>query len=347
MIKSAKNTTKLLNALSVLILRLGIGVVSLSVGMLSFSSSIAADVIGREHLIKETLSQIGLTTGVLDVKPTGVAELFMVTLTTGESFLITSDARYLIHGVVESNPSPIHPISSDVIRHESLGTPVSQEHKAALLANMTSLPLVTSDTVFFHTSVKGLLWAVSQNNIRFLVSDDARYVIGGDISVIKDGKLVGSDTAFEIIKNRHTLTSLEEKTLTIYPAKEERAVVYVATDINCPYCKMFHKRIPTLNAKGITVKVIGYPVYDESPELMRQIWCERDNDQRAKLLSLAMRGIREDGKCQTDDNPLLENITKSRPLGIIATPAIYRQTGELFYGGVQDEALVTFLLSHP
>lgn len=345
MIAFVKNTIKTMKMTAFLMFKLSIGMVSLSVGMLGFSSSIAADTISSDYLIKKTLSQIGLTTGVLDVKPTGVAELFMVTLTTGESLLITPDGRYLIHGTIESNPSPIHPISPDVISTKSVGTPAEQSHQKALLANMTALPLVTSDTVFFHTSIKGLLWAVSQNNIPFLVSDDARYVIGGDIHVIDNGKLVGSDTAFEIIKNRHTLSGLEEKTLTIYPAKDERAVAYVATDINCPYCKMFHKRIPTLNAKGITVKVIGYPVYEESPEAMRQIWCERDNDKRAKLLSLAMKGIKAQDECQTEDNLLLTNLIKSRPLGIIATPAIYRQTGEIFYGGVQDEALVAFLLS--
>lgn len=106
--------------------------------------------------------------------------------------------------------------------------------------------------MFFHTSIKGLLWAVAQNGTPFLVSADARYVIGGDVSVIANGKLGGLDTAFETAKNRHTLATLDPANLTIYPAKDERAVVYVATDINCPYCKILHKNIPNLTAKGIT-----------------------------------------------------------------------------------------------
>ncbi len=322
------------------------GVVTLAVTP-SFSAvspiSITAD---DEVTIKNALGQIGLTTPVHTIMPTGIGELLEVTLTTGESLLITPDARYVINATAEPNPSPIHPISTAIISHHPTGIPINHPHQTALLANMTALPLVTADTVFFHTSIKGLLWAVADNGTPFLVSDDARYIIGGDITVIKNGRLMGLDVAFETIKNHHALTSLDADTLTIYPAKNERAVAYVATDIHCPYCRVFHKNISTLNAQGITVKVIGYPVYDESPEPMRQIWCEPDNTKRAKLLDLAMKGIHPKNQCKNNVNPLLKNIIKIRPLSIIATPAVYRETGELYEGSIQnDELLVQFLTS--
>lgn len=297
------------------------------------------------QLIKDTLNQIGLSTPVHTITPTGIDALLHVTLTTGESLLITSDARYVINATVEPNPSTINPIPANIMSDKPTGTQADEEYRIALLANMDALPLVDSDTVFFHTSIKGLLWAVAQNGTPFLVSSDARHIIGGDVSVIDHGRLIGLDTAFETAKNRHTLTTLDPDNLIIYPANNERAVVYVATDINCPYCKILHKNIPNLNAKGITVKVIGYPVYDESPEPMRQIWCERDNAKRAKLLDLAMKGIKTNNQCSNDDNHLLPNITKARPLDIIATPAIYGDDGRLFEGSVANDELVKFLIS--
>lgn len=295
------------------------------------------------QLIKQTLRQIGLATPVRTIAPTGIGELLMVTLTTDETLLITPDARYVINATAEPNPSTIHAIDPAIMSDKPTGTPIDEDHKIALLANMNALPLVTPDTVFFHTSIKGLLWAVAQNGTPFLVSADARYIIGGDVSVINNGKLGGLDTAFETAKNRHTLTTLDHTSLTIYPAKDERAVVYVATDINCPYCKILHKNIPNLTAKGITVKVIGYPIYDESPEPMRQIWCERDNAKRAKLLDLAMKEVKAGNQCGNDDNHLSSNIAKVRPLTIIATPAVYGEDGELFEGNVANDELVKFL----
>lgn len=271
--------------------------------------------------------------GLLKVTPKGVLPLLM-----------TADGRFVIEGDFEANPSPAVAIKPELLTHGKVGTPVSAEYKQALLANIRALRHMTADTTFFYSSVAGLIWGVTgSNGVPFLVSADGRQFINGDILMIKNGKVVGLDTEFEHAKNRHVLATLDQNTLTIYPAKNPKATVYVATDINCPYCKLFHGKIAEYNAKGITVKTIGFPVYDASPEPMRQIWCETDNAKRAVLLTSAMKGIRPKNQCQDSTNRLTANQKHAQALAIMATPMIYKDTGELFEGDFRTGEFERFL----
>lgn len=293
--------------------------------------------------IKNTLKHIGLTSSVHTITHSQIDGLLEVSLDSGESFLITPDAHYIINGTPEINPSFIQPISPKPTKRQPNGTPIDSDHQKALHANLHAFKSINPDTVFFHTSIEGLLWAVADNGTPFLISDDGRYVIGADIGVIEHGKLIGLDNEFETHKNRHTLSMLDEATLTIYPAKKQRAVLYVATDIHCPYCRILHQKIPELNAKGITIKTIGYPVYDESFVPMSQIWCQQDNAKRATLLTLAMKGLNATQSCQDKDSLISKNIALARPLTIMATPAIYNERGEVFTANINVEALMNFL----
>lgn len=296
--------------------------------------------------IKTTLQNAGLTTPISSIAPSGVGELLTITLGGGqEPLLITPDTRYIIQGKIESNPSPAVPIDKALQTKQPAGTPVSAEYKQALLANTKQLKNMTSDTAFFHTSVDGLLWGVSGVGATpFLMSGDGRKFINGEISRIENGQFMGLDTDFEWAKNRHVLSTLDEKTLAIYPATQEKAVVYIATDINCPYCKIFHGKIGEFNRQGITVKAIGYPIYDNSHKPMKQIWCETNNAKRATLLSAAMKGILPKATCDDKNSPVISTQKAAQPLAVMATPSIYREDGVLFEGDfIQGNEFLEFM----
>ena len=294
--------------------------------------------------IKAILIEAGLTTPIIDVRPSRLNGLWQVHLDGAEPIFVSQDGRYVLQGVPESNPSPKVAIDSPLKNTRIAGQPVSDEYHQALLANMTSLKNLNADTTFFYTNIKGLIWGVSGvGGVPFLVSDDGRYFINGEISVIKNRRFAGLDTDFEWTKNRHVLQSLDEKTLTIYPAQNQKAVVYVVTDIHCPYCRVFHGKISEFNKQGITIKAIGYPIYDNSHEPMRQIWCETDNAKRGVLLSAAMKGIISKNQCQDDSNALITNQLLSQSLAIVATPSIYRDDGVLFEGDFTTKAFLEFL----
>lgn len=294
--------------------------------------------------IQQTLNQAGLNAPVLGTQDSPLSGISTIKLGNGGQILISDDLRYLVAGSLEANPSSITPINPAMMADQPAGTPVSAAYKKALLANMSALPNMNEHSAFFHTNLPSLLWGVSgKGGVPFLVSKDGKYLASGDIGVLHDGQFSANDEAFEIAKNRHVLHALPEAALAIYPAiGKERAVVYVATDIHCPYCRMFHEKIHEFNQKGITIKAIGYPVYDESAKPMRKLWCETDNAKRATLLSAGMKGIFDkDTSCQS---PVIDQtFLQTQALGIYATPAIYSDKGELFMGDFTGKSFYEFL----
>lgn len=308
------------------------------------SSTALADTIDHSH-IKELLSQAGLSTPITHIEPSDLTGFGQITLAGGSQLLISDDLGYLIQGTASANPSPSIPIAAEVRRTLPMGTPVSTAHKQALLANMTAMRDINDGAAFYHTGIKGILWGISSlGDTTFLVSDDGRYLMDGMMAGLKGGKFQEHTPLFEAAKNRHILSSLQSSMMAVYPAKtSERAVLYVVSDIHCPYCKILHDRIEELSLQGITTKVIGYPVYDESIEPMRQMQCESDNARRSALLSAAFKGITPArAVCQGTD-PLADTARHILALDVTATPAVYRADGSLFTGDLQGEALYHFL----
>lgn len=300
-----------------------------------------------ENDIKNTLYGAGLEAEIENIRPSGIGDLLLVEIKNGTNpILITPNGDYLIQGRPEANPSPAVAIAKSLQVTQPAGTPVSGKYKDLLLANSKSLKNMTVDSAFFYTNMNGILWGVSgQGGTPFLMSSDGRYFINADISRIKDGEFFEFDPEFEWSRNRHVLTALDKKNLIYYPAKQEKTVVYVATDINCPYCKLLHQDIKKYNQKGVSVAVIAYPVYDESPEIMRQIWCEADEKKRRILLDTAMKNPNNIQKnhCKTTQNPLTHNQKTAQALAIMATPAIFRKDGALFEGDFRENEFFEFL----
>lgn len=282
--------------------------------------------------ITTMLLSAGITSPIISIEPSPITGLVVVKTLGFDPLIISEDLSFVILGQIVANTSPIRTFDPAIAIHLPVGMPVTATHKQALLDNMANLRHISMHSAFYHTAVDGLLWGVSAHEHKppFMVTSDGRYFITGEMSMIQDGQLVGLDMDFEHIKNRDVLSRLDERTLTIYPAQNEKTSIYIATDINCPYCKILHRQIPKLNAQGITVKAIGYPIYDESVEPMRQIWCEQNNTKRAALLATSMSGITPKKQCSTTDNRLSTNQTIAHGLAIVATPAIYSVDGRLY-----------------
>lgn len=318
---------------------------ALCLQMSIISSSALADTPDQQQ-ITQRLTQAGLTTAISNIKPSTLPGFLQITLSGGSQMLMSDDLNYLIQGTASLNPSPITPISAEVRHALPMGMPITAEHQQALLANMTVMPGINAEAVFYHTGIDGILWGMTGlGDTTFLVTDDGRYLMDGMMASLKGGKFQDHTAIFEAAKNRHILSSLQPSMMAIYPAKtRERAVLYVVSDIHCPYCKILHDRIKELSLQGITIKVIGYPVYDESIEPMRQIWCETDNTKRSALLSAAFKGIHLNNRtaCQGTD-PLAVTARHILALNVTATPAVYRADGSLFTGDLQGEALYQFL----
>lgn len=299
-----------------------------------------------ESRLRQILTQAGIKTQIISIAPSHLPNMYQIDLADQPPLHITEDGRYVIQGELQKNPSK-RVVTKTPARGNSAqaGMPVSAAVKSAVLANMNELKNMSTKTPLFYTAVPGVLWGATLEGVPFLLSDDAQYITDGEISVIENGQFTGLDENFEKRKNQSVFKALDDKQLITYPATSpERAVIYVADDVNCPYCRRLHQQLPMLNKKGVTVKVIGYPIYEQSPAQMRGIWCQADDNSRRKAFDKAMlTGVMTPAPASCSTDYVTPNREKAAGLAVIATPAIYREDGVLYQASFESPEFLAFL----
>ncbi|QOL27038.1 bifunctional protein-disulfide isomerase/oxidoreductase DsbC [Thalassotalea sp. LPB0316] len=164
------------------------------------------------------------------------------------------------------------------------------------------------------------------------------------------GKLYG--IAGEVIN--HSETTLAKmrvdgmakfaENMIVYPAKDEKHVVTVFTDITCTYCRQMHKEMDKYHDLGITIRYLAYPregIYNRIGEFtngykdLRSIWC---NENPNKALTKAKDGggvaLRI---CETS---VEDEFYFGRQVGVSGTPAIMLENGTMFSGFRPPQALL-------
>lgn len=299
-----------------------------------------------ESQLRQILTETGIKTQIISIAPSHLPNMYQVNLVDQPPLHITEEGKYVIQGELQKNPSKR--IVTEIparANHTEAGMPVSAAVKSAVLANMSALKNMSAKTPLFYTAVPGVLWGATLEGVPFLFSDDAQYITDGEISVIENSQFTGLDEKFEQRKNQSVFKSLDDKQIITYPATStERAIIYVADDVNCPYCRRLHQQLPILNKKGVTVKIIGYPIYEQSPAQMQGIWCQADDSSRREAFDKAMlTGVMTPAPASCNADYVTPNREKAAGLAVIATPAIYREDGVLYQASFESPEFLAFL----
>lgn len=285
-----------------------------------------------DNRLRQVLTQAGIKTSITAITVSEFPNMYKVSLVDQPPLHMTADGGYVIQAELQKNPNPSRKILNPTptqVDSASIGKPINPNAQMLL----------------YYTAIPGVLWGASSEGIPFLLSADAQYITDSEISVIQDGSFMGLDQNFETRKNKLVLSSLDATQLIVYPATTtERAVIYVATDVNCPYCRRLHQQLPMLNAKGITVKAIGYPIYEQSFEPMRAIWCLGDKDRRRDAFDKAMlQGEMPAATTSCETSAISPNRRKAAYLGNMTTPAIYREDGVFYQASFESPEFLEFL----
>ena len=173
------------------------------------------------------------------------------------------------------------------------------------------------------------------------------------IYVSADGKYFFSGDMFDL----RTRTNLTEKTLMTerkkvvdaydasknitFKAENEKHIISVFTDIDCPYCAKMHNEVPALNKAGITVRYFMYPragIGSASFKKAERVWCNKD--QNTALTDAKNRKEVVETKC---DNPIEAQFVLGQKIGVTGTPAIVLNSGELVPGYRPAKALISMI----
>ena len=179
----------------------------------------------------------------------------------------------------------------------------------------------------------------------FYASTDGKFFIQGKLYGL--GSTVTNYSEESLTKIRLDGMNQFSDAMIVYPAKDEKYVITVFTDITCGYCRKMHEQMDSYNDKGITVRYLAYPrsgvkdpygKYSQGFKDLRSIWCH-ENPQEA--LTKAKMG--SNVALRICDKPIEDEFNFGRQVGVNGTPAVILENGMLLPGYREPDALLTIL----
>lgn len=154
------------------------------------------------------------------------------------------------------------------------------------------------------------------------VSADGKYLLQGNLYDVP-GKKSLTDARIATIRADAIKSLPVDKMLTFAP-EHPKHFVTVFTDVDCPYCRQFHKQIAAYNAAGIGVHYVLFPldIHPGADKKAEAVWCSKD---RKAAYTAAMNG-QDPGKA-TCSNPVAETKALSLAIGIDSTPTVLAADG--------------------
>ena len=156
------------------------------------------------------------------------------------------------------------------------------------------------------------------------ISTDGKYVIQGAVTDLELMTNISTNRINSIKLN--ILESINDSDKIVFKAKEEKYVINVFTDVDCPYCAKLHANMRQMNDLGITVKYLASPLEQLHPNAqsaMEKIWCAEDRE-LAMHNYKSKRYLPDSPDCI---NPVSDQLAISKQLGVNGTPSIFFENG--------------------
>jgi len=183
------------------------------------------------------------------------------------------------------------------------------------------------------------LYEVSYGAQVFYLSTDGKYIIQGDLLDVDSRKNLTDDR--RNVYRKALLGKIDPKTAISFVPKETKHVVYVFTDIDCPYCRRMHSQMADYNAMGIEIRYLAFPRTGiDSPSYVKaeDVWCSED---REATLTKAKSGEKVAHKqC---DNPVKSEYELGLKFGVDGTPTLILEDGSVLPGYMEPLRLAGYL----
>ena len=209
-----------------------------------------------------------------------------------------------------------------VMGHAADGEKTVRDAFASLLPNAKIDRVTKSDLPNFYEVIVG-------GQVVY-VSADGKYLLQGNLYDVAAKKSL-TEARLASIRSDALRGLSKDKMLTFAPANPKHSIT-VFTDVDCPYCKQFHKQITAYNAAGISVNYVLFPldIHPGAEKKAQAVWCAAD---RNAAYTAAMSG-QDPGTATCSNNPIAETKALSIAIGIDATPTVLAQDGTHVTGGV-------------
>ncbi|HZP68042.1 MAG TPA: DsbC family protein [Rudaea sp.] len=166
------------------------------------------------------------------------------------------------------------------------------------------------------------------------VSADGKFLIDGAVYDVPRHRELGDEQLVGVRKAGVARIPQDKRLVFAPPHPKYKVTVF--TDVDCPYCRQFHKQIADYNRLGIEVDYVLFPlaIHPGADKKAETVWCSAD---RNTAYTEAMNG--QNLPAKTCPNPIAELTTQALGMGLNGTPAIVAEDGSQLGGYLPPEQL--------
>jgi thiol:disulfide interchange protein DsbC len=171
------------------------------------------------------------------------------------------------------------------------------------------------------SSLPGFYSVIVDGHVLY-VSMDGKYLIEGLVFDVARKVDLKSERLSQVRKEG--LGKIPANRRLVFAPPHPKYKVTVFTDVDCPYCRQFHKQIADYNRLGIEIDYVLFPltIHPGADKKAEAVWCAAD---RNTAYTDAMNGkVLEQKTC---NNPISELTNAAMSMGLSGTPAIITDDG--------------------
>ncbi|WP_428099407.1 DsbC family protein [Candidatus Rariloculus sp.] len=181
-----------------------------------------------------------------------------------------------------------------------------------------------------ESPIEGIYEVAVGTNVAY-ISSDGRYLLQGEIYDIDTSRNLTEQTRSST--RTGILSTVDRDTMLVFsPADGDvKHTVTIFTDIDCGYCRQFHRDIDEVNALGIEVRYLFYPRTGPDTESWAKadkVWCA--DDRNTAFTRATGGGAVPEETCA--NTPVSTHYDLGLQVGVRGTPAIFSASGDLLGG---------------
>ena len=239
---------------------------------------------------------------------------------------------------------------NDIDTEEMAGDPVSDDIAKQILSLIKQArPDLPVDNVRF-SNIEGIYKATLQDSTVFF-SGDGEFFIVGDMYQVKGQQLINVEQQEEqrklerefVTQRARLLAATPIEDMVIFPAiGDNKAHIYIFTDIDCGFCRKLHHQVPEMQVEGIEVRYLAFPragLDSEAGRKLTHVWCA--DNRRRTMTELKQGKVLDTAPCET--NAIVNNYTLAQHIGVSNAPTIVLESGQMVFGTPNTEQLINII----
>lgn len=216
------------------------------------------------------------------------------------------------------------------VKESESSNPVSNDSSLAIEKLRQAFPGIPVGSVE-PSPVPGM-FLVQVDGDWLTISADGRFVFAGEIFELREAGVVSLIEERQKAVRVPGIAALEPGKLVTFPASEQKAEVYVFTDVTCGYCRQLHRQMADYNSLGITVHYLAFPrggMKSSAARMLSDIWCSPNPQLAMTEAKLDKPLSQTPADC---DSPVGSQYQLGEQFGVRGTPAVFTTDGEQLGG---------------